>query len=260
MSLIGDGPAVVALLDQAEFLQPPAQRQRDRSAFGNPAQGYLFLVGKLGLLETTGRDFHRGPFWQLFPARLGEHEAKTEHSKSTGQWTAAVLKAQLPSLRQVPFAQSLLDQTKACEDAIHRRQDLSLVRDIAKRLHLRTIRDEWERNGLTCHLAAGLAVPVCQFGKHKACADETDHGQHLPILRSPSSAANGRQQITPTSRFSSAVRAEAVQAHRSGGKKENPSNCHEMEGDKRDRLAQATDGCSTMPWLVVRCKRCTMEL
>lgn len=131
------------------------------------------------------------------------------------------------------------------------------MRDIAKRLHLRTIRDERERNGLTCHLAAGLAVPVCQFGKHKACADETDHGQHLSILRSPSSAANGWQQITPTSRFSSAVRAEAVQPYRSGGKKENLSNYHEMEGDKRDQLPQATGVYSMMPWLVVRCTRCT---
>src|SRR5579872_5311029 len=109
------------------------------------------------------------------------------------------MKAQLSGLRQVPFTQLLFDQTKACEDAVHRRQDLSLVRDIAKRLHLRTIGDERERNGLTCHLAAGLAMPVCQSGKHKACPDKTDHGQHIPILRSPRSAANGWEQITPTS-------------------------------------------------------------
>jgi len=61
-------------------------------------------------------------------------------------------------------------------------------------------------------------MPVCQSGKHKACPDKTDHGQHIPILRSPRSAANGWEQITPTSWFSTAVRAEAVQPHHPGGK------------------------------------------
>jgi len=204
MSLIGDGPAAAAVLHQAEFLQPSAQRQRNSSSLGDSAKSYLFLVGKLGLFETIWRDSHRGPFWRLFAVRLGAHEARAEHGNSIGQRAAAVLKAQLPSLRQVPFARSLLDQTKACEDAIHRRQDLSLVRDIAKRLHLRTIGDQRERQGLTCHLEVGhlearFAAPVRRFDEHKARADQTEHGHHLFTLRLPGTAANGRRQITPTS-------------------------------------------------------------
>jgi len=79
-------------------------------------------------------------------------------------------------------------------------------------------------------------MPVHQFGKHKACADETDHGQHLPTLRWPSPAANGKQQITSISRFSTAVRAEAVQPHHLGGNRESLSDYHEMAGDAARRL------------------------
>ena len=93
MPLIGDGPAIAAILHQAEFLQPPAQRQRNSSSLGDIAKSYLFLVGKLSLLETSGRDSHGGPFWRLFAVRLGAHEARAEHSNSIGQWAAAVLKA-----------------------------------------------------------------------------------------------------------------------------------------------------------------------
>ena len=56
-----------------------------------------------------------------------------------------MLEAELPGLRQFPLAQLLLDQTKVRENSIHWRQDVSVVRDIAKRLHLVTGRDERER-------------------------------------------------------------------------------------------------------------------
>ena len=64
---------------------------------------------------------------------------------STGQRTAAMLKAKLPGLSQVPFPHPLLDQTKICKDAIHRRQHRSAVRDVAKSFHLLAIRDEGKR-------------------------------------------------------------------------------------------------------------------
>ena len=67
MSLLGDGPSIVALLDQAKFLQPLAQRQGDESAIRDPAKGYLFLVGKFGLFETTRGDFHGVSFWRQTP-------------------------------------------------------------------------------------------------------------------------------------------------------------------------------------------------
>ena len=141
MPLTGDGPAVVALFDQAEFLQPPAQGQSDKPAFRDPAKGYLFLVGKLGLLETARCDFHRMPFWQLFPAWPGAHDANAGRPSSIGQRTATMAKAELPGLCQVPFAQLLLDQAEVRENAIHRRQDEPAICDVAKRLHLLTGRD-----------------------------------------------------------------------------------------------------------------------
>src|SRR5271163_1965618 len=52
------------LLDQAEFLQPLAQKQCDRSPFGNSTKGYLFVVGELRLLEASGCEFHRVPSWR----------------------------------------------------------------------------------------------------------------------------------------------------------------------------------------------------
>ena len=55
-----------------------------------------------------------------------------------------MLKAQLPGPRKIPFAQPLLDQTKVRENSIHRRQDVSVICDIAKRLHLLTGRDKRE--------------------------------------------------------------------------------------------------------------------
>ena len=141
MALLGNGPSILSLLDQTEFLQPLAKRQGDQSAFRDAAKGYLFLVGKFGLLETLRCDFHRVTFWQLFAARLGTHEADAWHFRSVGQRTATMPKAELPGLCQVPFAQPLLDQAEVCENAIHRRQDDSVICDIAKRLHLMTGRN-----------------------------------------------------------------------------------------------------------------------
>jgi hypothetical protein len=69
MPLVRDGPPVVPFLDQAEFLQPLAKKQRDRSTFGNPAKGHLFVIGKFGLLDAARREFHQVPFWRLLPAR-----------------------------------------------------------------------------------------------------------------------------------------------------------------------------------------------
>ena len=102
-----------------------------------------------------------------------------------------MLESELPGVRQFPLAQLLLDQTKVRENSIHWRQDVSVIRDIAKRLHLVTGRDERERQGFTCHLVAGPPVPACQIDKHGTRVDYVDHSQHPLTLRSPSSAANG---------------------------------------------------------------------
>ena len=71
MSLRRDAPHIEPLLDQAEFLQALAQRQRDRSAFRNPTKGYLFPVGKFCLLEVAGCEFHRVPFLSAVSAGGG---------------------------------------------------------------------------------------------------------------------------------------------------------------------------------------------
>jgi hypothetical protein len=78
MSLRRHAPHIEPLLDQAKFLQPLAQRQRDKSTLRNPPKCYLFLVGKLYLLEAAGCEFHREPFLSTISGGAAEESGRVE--------------------------------------------------------------------------------------------------------------------------------------------------------------------------------------